>query len=132
MQQVTIIVGLDICGAVAIKGIPASWPLTEHLFFIYEPRGCNHFPAPTSCTILLRLRDEQNRPVPGATWIAGQEPAKPQSDEYGRIFNSVPDGVRLEGLVSKDGYFAVKDSQACTHDGDYAIEREVTMRKSQR
>ena len=128
MQQVTIIVGFDMCGAVAIKGILASWPVTEHLFLTYEPRGCNHFTPPASCTILLRLRDEQNRPVSGATWITGQGPTESRSDEYGRIFNSVPEGGKLEGLVSKDGYSAVKISESCTHDGDYAIERRVTIR----
>ena len=40
MQQVSIIVGLDICGAVAVKAVRASWPATERLFITYEPKGC--------------------------------------------------------------------------------------------
>lgn len=132
MQQVSIIVGLDICGAVAVKAVRASWPATERLFITYEPKGCDHFGASASCTILLRLLDEYDHPVPGAAWLAEQGQSGPASDEYGRIFKSVRDGSKLEGAVSKNGYAPVRISVPCTHEGDRAIEKKVTMRKIQR
>jgi hypothetical protein len=132
MESVDIIVGVDICGAVAIKQVTPSWPVTKQLYFTYEAQGCNHFGDIPSCTILLRVLDEVGRPVPDAVWTAdGISGRSTSSDRFGRIFQSMDVGRILMGVVTKRGIAPVNVSVPCAADGERLIEKKISIPRAQ-
>ncbi len=132
LEPVTIIVGFDMCGAVAIKNVTPSWPVTKQLYFTYVPEGCNHFgPWASSCTILVRVRDEDARPILDAAWTAeGISGRSTSSDAFGRILQSVDVGGELRGVLTKRGFAPARVSVPCEPDGARLIEREITMHRA--
>lgn len=131
MQPVTIIAGTDVCGLVAVKNISPIWPSTEHVFITFEPKSCNHFPRPGPCTVLLRIVDEEDRPISNAAW-RGQAPGAPAlSDRFGRVIESVRDGGELVGTVSKEGYFPTKATASCSKDSERRMEKKIRMQRVQ-
>ena len=66
LQPVGIVVGLDICGSVWVRHLAPTWPDTRHVCVTYAEQPCPHFVFPTSCRILIRVQDEEGRPIAGA------------------------------------------------------------------
>jgi len=131
LEPVTIIVGLDMCGAVAIKRVTPSWPVTKQLHYTYVPEGCNHFGAVSSCTILIRVRNEEARPILGAAWTAeGISGRSTSSDEFGRILQSVEVGRDLRGVLTERGFAPERVSVPCEPGGERLIEKEITMHRA--
>ena len=130
MQRVDIIVGFDRCGAVMIRQVKPPWLRTAHFSVIYARRTCGEFIVPSDCHVLLRVVDEKDRPVIGAHLDTG--PGGEPSDVYGRLFRSLKESEKLEGVVTKDGYEPMRISEQCTHEDDHDIEEKVVMRKPQR
>jgi hypothetical protein len=130
MGRVSIIVGLDICGLVTIRNISPSWPDTKQLRVTYKPEHCNHFgPAAPSCTILLRILDNDARPIPDAMWKPeGKSGRSTSSDEFGRIFQSVDVGRVLLGILTGHGFAPINVSVPCVADGERLIEKKITLR----
>jgi hypothetical protein len=133
LEPVTIIVGVDICGAVAVKHVRASWPATKQLYFTYVPEGCNHFGETSSCTILIRVLDEDARPTLEAAWTAEGISSRrlTSSDAFGRILQSVDVGGELRGVLTKRGFAPEKVDVPCETDGERFIEKKIIMHRAQ-
>jgi hypothetical protein len=102
-EAVDIAVGSDVCGLVTVRNLHPLWPETKRVFVTFEDNPCNHFVAAEYCQVLLRVQDQDGRPVAGVRFN-GRLPSKgtgsDSSDELGRIFRIVKRDAKLEGVVS--------------------------------
>jgi hypothetical protein len=124
LHPVDIIVGLDVCGAVWVRGVRAVWPTTRQIVVTYDGDSCHDFAFSDHCQALLRIQDDGGRPVVGAQFNASPS-EQSRSDVFGRLFRSLKNGENLSGVVFKDGYEPAQVSEACL---DY-LELKIVLHK---
>lgn len=100
VRPVTIVVGNDSCGRVSIHRIEANRYETKRVPVYYQ--NCHSFGIDTGCSIVLRVRDKDGRPMAGASVKFGRVVEK--SDRLGRIHLSLLYGSSGEATVSKPGF----------------------------
>jgi hypothetical protein len=102
LEAVDIAVGFDVCGLVVVRNLHSLWPKTKRLFVTFEENPCNHFVLAEYCQVLLRVQDQEGRPVAGVRFngsLPQESSGSDTSDELGRIFRLVKREARLEGAV---------------------------------
>lgn len=122
MSPVTVVVGNDICGSVAIRNLPPSWPNTTRLFVTYVESPCDHLAVSARCRVLFRVVDDEGRPIAGAIFRGqnGERSEGDMSDVFGRIFKSVSRGASVSGIVNK-GEMREAISRICQDDMEIAV-----------
>jgi hypothetical protein len=105
LEAVNIAVGFDVCGLVTVRNLHPLWPETKRVFVTFEDNPCNHFVLSEHCQVLLRVEDQESRPVPGVRFngsLPKNGSGSDTSDELGRIFRLVKRDEKLEGVVTGD------------------------------
>jgi hypothetical protein len=127
LEMVDIAVGLDVCGLVTVQDLQPTWPESRRVYVTLVDAPCNHFTFPTTCRVLLRIQDEEGRPVPGARFVGKTSAGSGQavSDVLGRLYRALETGAKLKGDVSKESYEPAHISVECTSDK----EMNITLRK---
>lgn len=100
---VDIVVGNDLCGASWVRHIKQRWPETAVVSVTHQELPCDHFAVEDGCILLLRVRDQDGRPVKGARveWSAKQDAGV--TDLYGRVFLKTRRREDVKGTITKDG-----------------------------
>ena len=126
ITPIDIVVGFDICGSVTIRNVQATWPTTVRLSVIYAEMRCDHFALSPQCRVLIRLSDEDGRPLAGAHFD-GHVDGHPlsASDALGRIFGSVRRRTKIQGTLRMDAHQPASVSEICTDD----IELKIRLRR---
>ncbi len=132
LQGVDFAVGVRDCGVVLVKGVKLTWPETREVFITYDNGHCSgELIFPNSCQLLLRVHDEEGRPLEGAEIDSG--PSTPSvSDDFGRIFLLVKSGENLEGVLKMEGREPVRISEHCVRDDERDFEKSVVLKKAGR
>lgn len=102
LQAVDIAVGVDVCGLVMVRNLHSMWPETKRVFVTFAENPCDHFTVPEYCQVLLRIQDEEGRPVVGARLDEkplSRNSGSNSSDDLGRLFRLVKRYDKLEGIV---------------------------------
>jgi hypothetical protein len=111
LHRVDLVIGTLDCGVVLVKGIKSTWPETRNVFVTYDQGHCGgEVVFPSSCEVLLRIHDEEGRPLAGAEFDYGSS-QRDASDAFGRIFRSVKPGKAVEGVLKKEGRQPVRVSE---------------------
>ncbi|QOY90023.1 hypothetical protein [Paludibaculum fermentans] len=117
LMPIDIVVGNDICGSVLLRNIKARWPNSARMSVVYDDRACDHLALSADIVALLRVQDEEGRPISGAQFAdAAKRPGTSVSDEYGRVFRVCRRGELLQGTIQKRGWLAAKISHVCGDD----------------
>lgn len=124
---VDVIVGRDVCGAVRVDRLKFEWPETQRVFVTFVGRPCDHFGVSPERHVLLRVQDEQGRPVAGAQLELKRQTGRGSvtSDAFGRIFRVHRTGESIVGVVSKDKIYSGEVSVTTGDD----VERTVVLKK---
>jgi hypothetical protein len=127
LEVVDIVVGFDICGSVQVNNLQPTWPESRRVYVTLVDAPCDHFTFPTTCRVLLRIRDEAGAAVSGARFFGETSAGSGQavSDVLGRLYRAVETGAKLKGDVSKEGYEPAHISVECTSDK----ELNITLRR---
>jgi hypothetical protein len=127
---VDIFVGFASCGLVVNKQVEPLWLHTREVYVVYDRSHCSEFgPSPTECHVLLRVRDESGKPLPGAVLTQDQARGAGQpadSDSFGRLFFTAAEGGTIRGTITRQGYKPETFLQHCAlRESD--ADREVTV-----
>jgi len=132
LQPVDFVTGTLDCGVVLVKGVKPTWPETREILVTYDKAHCGgELTFPNSCRILLRVHDEQGRPLGGAAFDFGPS-ERSISDAFGRIFRSVKSGENLDGVIKLEGRMPAPISERCIRGNERDVEQTVVLRKPQR
>lgn len=126
LHAVDIVAG-TYCGVVLVKGVNPTWPVTRNIFVTYESL-CDELTFPDHCQVLLRIHDEEGRPLAGARFDSGRSDGA-VSDVFGRIFRRLKSGESLRGSVMKEGGESVPISERCVRGNERDVEVNVVLRK---
>jgi hypothetical protein len=127
LQAVDIVVG-TYCGGVLVKNVRPKWPTTRDIFVTYDGPYCAEVVFPDHCQVLLRVHDEEGRPVAGAHFDSVPS-EREASDAFGRIFRLLKSGEKLEGILTKEGCVPARVSERCVRDNEHDVELNVVLRK---
>jgi hypothetical protein len=127
LHAVDIVVGTQ-CGIVLVKSVKPTWPATRDIFVTYDDTYCNEFTFPDHCQVLLRIQDEDGRPLIGAKFESGRS-ERGVSDVFGRIFASIKSGEKLEGVLMNEGRETVRISERCVQDDEHDVELKIVLHK---
>ena len=109
------------------------WPATRDIFVTYDEPHCHEFALADHCQILLRVRDENGKPVTGARLEEHLARSGPDaSDDFGRLFRSLKKGERIQGTLVKQGWEPALVSEICGPNGDEEVEKTIVLRKEER
>jgi hypothetical protein len=105
LQTVFIVAGVDVCGSVMVRNLRPTWPQTKEISVTYARESCPHFTFCDECEVLLRVHDEEGKPVAGARFDGNvtRMGGGMVSDRFGRLFRLIKRGQTLTGTVSKEG-----------------------------
>lgn len=132
LGAVDIAVGFDVCGSVLLRKVRPLWLRTRRVFITYARSSCQEFIFPKDCHVLLRVADNQGRPVAGVRFEANGSRTASElglSDSFGRLFLSLKGAEEVRGLVTKRGYEPASVSQTCHPRGDPDMDVRVILRK---
>jgi hypothetical protein len=123
LEAVDIAVGSDVCGLVEVHNLQPTWPEIRRVYVTLVDAPCDHFGFPTTCRVLLRIRDEEGKPVRGARFVAKTPEGAGQSvsDVFGRVYRSLATQGKLEGEVTKQSYEPAHIAVECTSDKEMNI-----------
>ena len=131
LHAVDIVIGTQDCGVVLVRGVKPTWPVTREIFVTYDRAHCGELVFPDHCQVLLRIKDEEGRPLAGTEFGSGRS-ERDVSDVFGRIFRSIRSGEKLEGVLRKEGREPVHISERCVQEDERDVERDVVLRKTGR
>ena len=131
LEAVDIGVGFDMCGSTMVRDVRATWPNVRRIFVTYERSFCNHFVLRDHCQVLVRIKDEEGRPVAGARFEGKpfRGSRSEVSDAFGRLFFLNKLGEKLEGSVVKDGRKSDYVFEKCGEQDDRDAELSVVWKK---
>lgn len=124
------------CGAVTVRGLTALWMETRRVFMTFQPCSTGDFYWPSTCHLLLRVRDDQDHAVLGAKlMLAGPETVSQPgstlvSDSFGRIFQVLRSQETLRGHIDKRGYDPADVLFECRKLNSPVDERRIVLRKA--
>ena len=132
LHPVDFVVGTQDCGVVLVKGVKPTWPLMREIFVTYDKAHCGgEFIFPNSCQVLLRIHDEDGRPLAGAAFDSGLS-ERAISDDLGRIFRSIKSGEDLDGILKTVGREPTHILERCVRGDERDIELNVVPIKPAR
>jgi hypothetical protein len=132
LGAVDIVVGFDICGSVLVRHVVPLWLRSRQVSVTYTRAACEFVSFPTVCHLLLRIVDDEGRPVPEAHFGSksdGRGSELGVSDDLGRVFVSLDAREALEGVVTKSGYGPSRVSTRCVLNDGADIEQKVVLAK---
>ena len=129
LEAVDIVAGFDLCGSIMVRSIRPTWPLTKSLSITYAETSCGHFTFADHCEVLLRVRDENKKPISGAHLVLQEKSMRDSSDEFGRLFLALKKGEKIEGKVVIDRREPASISETCGPFGDELIEKVIILRR---
>jgi hypothetical protein len=103
LEAVDIAVGFDVCGLVVVRNLHPLWRETKRVFVTFEENPCNHFVLAEYYQVLLRVQDQEGRPLAGVRFngsLPQEGSGSDASDDLGRIFRLVKRQGKLEGVVT--------------------------------
>ena len=105
VDPVDIVAGIDLCGSVAIRSVSFQWPQTQRLSLTYVQNWCDHLGIAPERQVILRVVDEQGRPLEGALFEGSPSGVRKSgaSDALGRLFFIAKPREVLDGMVVKRG-----------------------------
>lgn len=118
------------CGELIIPDyeIP-SFPVEDKLTVTLNP--CPHQMANVGCRVLLRVRDESDRPIKGARLSIGRSEYRRPSDERGRLWFSAGFDQDLEVRIDAPGYERATETVTCQR-SNVRLEKSITLTESTR
>ena len=132
VRPVDFAIGTRDCGVILVRGLRLTWPKTRKVFVTYDRTHCGgELIFPTSCLILLRIADDEGRPLAGAELDSGPS-ERHVSDPFGRIFRLIMAGEDLMGVVKKEGYEPAHVLEHCVRNDERDIEPSVVLYKEGR
>jgi hypothetical protein len=106
---VDVVVGFSVCGSVTVRSVAATWPYTRKVGVTYVKDSCPEFIFTDQCLALLRIQDDQGHPLSGARF----DQERGVSDNFGRLFQPVKCGEKIEGTILKEGFTPARLSEEC-------------------
>jgi hypothetical protein len=129
LRPVDFVIGYRECGVVFVKGVVFTWPESRDIYVVYNNAHCrDELIPPTTCQFLGRIRNEKGEPISGVLLHGGQSQTD-VSDAFGRIFQTIKSGGRLDGVLEKEGWERVHVSQRCIRGDERDVEQSVTLHR---
>jgi len=132
---VDIVIGGNVCGAVAVRHLRAYWMTTRQVFVTYQNCSGEEWAVPSGCRLTIRLRDGLDlSPIAGVRLVVPKGglrglPGSETSDRFGRIFQLVPYDKALTGTLEKRGYISASVSEPCTSGKSFVLERTIDLKR---
>jgi hypothetical protein len=128
LEAVDIVVGFDVCGLVTVRDLHSKWPETKRIYVTFEENSCDHFALSEFVQVLMRVQDNQGRPVAVArfsTQSLDKGSGSDVSDRLGRIFRLARRNSKLEGVVQEVAGGQARIAVLCSDD----IEMKVILHR---
>lgn len=129
---VDILVGGNLCGAVAVRYLKPYWMRTRRISVSYENCSGDEWVLPGGCLLTLRIEDQKGTPLSGVLFDSEDKRSKLReqtqlSDQFGRIFRFVNYGESLSGRLVKQGFDSRSVTDQCKSGKNPEREQRIIM-----